>query len=204
MSESNSFLVVGLGNPGPKYEQTKHNAGFIALDYFAHEHGLKIETQKMQGIYCVTRISGKKIFLLKPQSFMNRSGESVQAFMKYFQIDHENILVIHDDLDMAPGRVKMVRGGGAGGHNGIRSLIQHLGSKDFARLKIGIGHPRDHAETKEIPVERFVLSRFSPEQRDMLQDNLERISSGIGEYIDSGLLAAMNIVNRKERNEVRE
>lgn len=202
MSESNSFLVVGLGNPGLKYEQTKHNAGFIALDYFAHEHGLKIETQKMQGSYCVARISGKKIFLLKPQSFMNRSGESVQAFMKYFQIDHENILVIHDDLDMAPGRVKMVRGGGAGGHNGIRSLIQHLGSKEFARLKIGIGHPRDHAETKEIPVERFVLSRFSPEQRDMLQDNLERISSGIGEYIDSGLLAAMNIVNRKERNEV--
>ena len=201
MSESNSFLVVGLGNPGPKYEQTKHNAGFIALDYFAHEHGLQIETQKMQGSYCVARISGKKIFLLKPQSFMNRSGESVQAFMKYFQIDHENILVIHDDLDMAPGRVKMVRGGGAGGHNGIRSLIQHLGSKDFARLKIGIGHPRDHNETADIPVERFVLSRFSADQWDMLQENLERINNGISRFIDSGMVSAMNTVNRQPRDE---
>lgn len=200
MPGNDSLLVIGLGNPGAKYEQTRHNAGFLALDAFAEENNLQLSTAKMQGIFCANSMSGRKVFLLKPQTFMNRSGESVQAFMKYFDIDHENILVVHDDLDLAPGRIKMVRGGGPGGHNGIRSLIQHLGCKDFARLKIGIGHPRDHVETAQIPVERFVLSRFSDEQWQMFQDNLDRISDGIRCFIDSGLVSAMNNINRKEKN----
>ena len=200
MSGKDSILIVGLGNPGSKYEKTRHNAGFLSLDAFAEDKGLQISTGKMQGVYGSSTMSGKKVFLLKPQTFMNRSGEPVQAFMKYFQVNLENILVIHDDLDLAPGRIKVVKGGGAGGHNGIRSLIQHLGSKDFARMKIGIGHPRDHAETEQIPVERFVLSRFSDEQWGMFQGNQGRISDGIQSFIDSGVLSAMNTVNQREKN----
>lgn len=197
MPEKDPILIVGLGNPGSQYENTRHNAGFLALDYFAGRNGLSFNSEKKQGHYCVTRLSGKKTFLLKPQTFMNRSGVCVQAFMSYFNIDIENILVVHDDLDLASGRLKMVRGGGAGGHNGIRSLVQHLGSQDFARLKIGIGHPRDHAATASIPVERFVLSRFSDEQREDFQENLDRIAEGIEVFVQSGIAAAMNSCNRQ-------
>lgn len=201
MPERDLMLIVGLGNPGSQYKQTLHNAGFLALDHFARKNSLQIESVKMHGVYCSTRISGKKVLLLKPQTFMNRSGESVQAFMKYFHVDLEKILVLHDDLDLMPGKLKMVNGGGAGGHNGIRSLIQHLGSKDFARFKIGIGHPRNHVETDAIPVERFVLSRFSQKQWDVFQDNLDSISEGINLFIESGIVTAMNTVNRQPRDE---
>lgn len=192
-----SVLIVGLGNPGEKYEETRHNAGFLTLDYCALRLGLQMNTQKMQGVFGTTRLSENKVFFLKPQTFMNRSGECVQSFMKYFDITLENILVVHDDLDLAPGRVKIVQGGGAGGHNGIRSLIQHLGTKDFARLKIGIGHPRDNAETAQMPVEKFVLSRFSNGEWKMFQDNQTRIADGIDTFIESGVLSAMNLLNQK-------
>ena len=134
--------------------------------------------------------------LAKPQTFMNRSGECVQAFMKYFHIELENMLVVHDDLDLGPGKLKMVSGGGAGGHNGVRSIIQHVDSKDFARLKIGIGHPRDNTESEALPVERYVLSRFTPDQWKVYHDSLEQIAEGIGLFIESGVIGAMNCFNR--------
>ena len=196
-----SILVAGLGNPGSKYENTRHNAGFHALDYLAERHGQQVDAQKFQGFFCTARLSGNKVYLLKPQTFMNRSGECVQSFKNYFDIETENILVVHDDLDLSPGRLKMVKGGGAGGHNGIRSITQHLGTQEFARLKIGIGHPRDNAETEAIPVERFVLSRFSAEEWEIFQDNLSRIADGIDAFIESGVLSAMNFFNRKESQE---
>lgn len=202
MPEKDPILIVGLGNPGAKYDRTRHNAGFLALDHFAEKNGLVIESEKMQGLFCSGRVSGKKVFLLKPQAFMNRSGESVQAFMKYFNIDLENVLVVHDDLDLLPGKLKMVSGGGAGGHNGIRSLVQHIDSKNFARLKIGIGHPRNNAESAAIPVERFVLSRFSSEHWEVFQDNLKHIDEGISMFIDSGIVKAMNSFNRKSNDEI--
>jgi len=193
----NRVLIVGLGNPGGKYDKTRHNAGFIALDYFADKNGLEIQTEKMQGVYCSARLSGKKVLLLKPMTYMNRSGDSVHLFSKYFDINVDNILVLHDDLDLDNGRIKMVTGGGAGGHNGIRSLVNQLGTKDFARLKIGIGHPRNHEETSSIPVERFVLSGFSASQWDVFQDNLNLVARGIDLFIDQGVKLAMNSVNSK-------
>ena len=110
-----SVLIIGLGNPGSKYEKTRHNAGFYVLDHLADRHALQLDTQKFNGIYDVARLTGKKVLFLKPQTFMNRSGECVRSFIKYFNIDVENILVVHDDLDLLPGRLKMVNGGGAGG-----------------------------------------------------------------------------------------
>lgn len=191
------LLIVGLGNPGPKYEETRHNAGFLALEYFAKQEGLAFETGKMEGIFCMARSSGRQVLLLKPQTFMNRSGECVAAFAGYYQIAPAAILVVHDDLDLAPGRLKMVAGGGAGGHNGIRSLITHLNTGDFPRLKIGIGHPRDSEATRAIPVERFVLARMADAEQSLFQENLPRIAAAIRCFIEQGVEAAMNSMNRK-------
>jgi len=196
-------LIVGLGNPGAEYEQTRHNAGFLALDFFAAQEGQEISTEKMQGRYCTFRFAGRQVFLLKPQTFMNRSGECVGAFARYFSVGCEDLLVLHDDLDLSPGRVKLVTGGGAGGHKGIRSLINQLGTAEFARIKIGIGHPRDNDETRAIPVERFVLSRFPADQWQLFLDNMPRIAEGIRLSITEGIEAAKNRVNRKPVNSAR-
>jgi PTH1 family peptidyl-tRNA hydrolase len=193
----NRVMIVGLGNPGPQYETTRHNAGFVAIDYFAAQEGLAINSAKLQGQYCVARSSGRQVLLLKPQNYMNRSGECVAGFAQYFNVAPSDILIVHDDLDLPPGRLKMVAGGGAGGHNGIRSLIATIGTGEFARLKIGIGHPRDDEETCAIPVERYVLSRMPPAQWFLFQDNLPRIAEGIRCFIEQGITTAMNSMNRK-------
>ncbi|MCL7488208.1 MAG: aminoacyl-tRNA hydrolase [Desulfobulbaceae bacterium] len=194
MSEER-VLIVGLGNPGTQYQQTRHNAGFIALDYFAAKNGLEIRTEKMQGHFCSARLSGKKVLLLKPMTYMNRSGDCVISFTRYFDLDLDNLLVLHDDLDLDSGRIKMVSGGGAGGHNGIRSLVNQLGTSDFARLKIGIGHPRNQEETAAMPVERFVLSGFMAEEWDLFQRNLDLIAQGVSLFIEKGISSAMNSIN---------
>lgn len=200
MSE-NKVLIVGLGNPGGKYERTRHNAGFAALDHFAENKGMVIGTEKMQGHFCSFRLAGKNVLLLKPMTYMNRSGDCVLSFINYFDINVDNVLVVHDDLDLESGRIKMVRGGGAGGHNGIRSLINQLGTRDFSRLKIGIGHPRNSKETASIPVEKFVLSGFAAEQWEDFQDNLDLVAQGITLFVKEGVGQAMTIVNRQARTE---
>lgn len=197
----NRVLIVGLGNPGEKYDKTRHNAGFIALDYFADKNGLEIRTEKMQGLSCSAMLSGKKMLLLKPMTYMNRSGDCVLSFAKYFDVNLDNILVVHDDLDLDIGKIKMASGGGAGGHNGIRSLVNQLGTKDFARFKLGIGHPRNHEETASIPVERFVLSGFSALQWEVFQGNLDQVARGITLFVEQGIESAMNSVNSKARVE---
>lgn len=195
------LLVIGLGNPGNSYKKTRHNAGFLVLDHFAEKNNLDIRTEKMQGLFGTGTLAGKKLLLLKPMTYMNRSGECVGQFMSYFKIPPENILVIHDDLDLKSGRLKMVSGGGPGGHNGIRSLISHLGTKDFARLKIGIGHPRDDAERAGMPVEKYVLTPFSDDEWNQFHDNLALIGRGITLFVEEGLKAAMNVLNRRQQDE---
>lgn len=196
MSEQ-GILIIGLGNPGPQYEKTRHNAGFLVLDYLAENYGQTFATGKMNGLYCSFRLAGKKVFLLKPQDYMNRSGECVSQFCRYYNLDPGGMLVVHDDLDLAPGRLKIVRGGGTGGHNGIRSLVKHLGTGDFCRFKVGIGHPRDSEDTAVIPVERFVLAPFTSSEWQLFQENLALAGEGIRFFITDGKEAAMNRVNRK-------
>jgi PTH1 family peptidyl-tRNA hydrolase len=192
------LLIAGLGNPGSKYDRTRHNAGFLAVDHFAADVGALIGAEKMQGLHGIVRMAGKQIILLKPQTFMNRSGECIIRYVRYFDIQTENILVIHDDLDLEPGRVKIVAGGGAGGHKGILSTISHLGTLEFSRVKIGIGRPFSVASGSETPVEKYVLSRFTDEQWQVFQKNLDSVAEGIRLFIGQGVKVAMNRINTKK------
>ena len=190
-----NYLIVGLGNPGAKYETTRHNIGFLVVDALADRYGVSFDGEKWDGIYCRFNLDGKRINLLKPQSFMNRSGVVISRFADFYKIPDTQILVIHDDLDMHPGRLKLVNGGGPGGHNGIRSAIQHLGTKDFHRLKIGIGRPGQNGVHADIPVERFVLSALSDDDVRIFNDLLETTLDGVEDFIRSGSQQAMNRLN---------
>lgn len=158
-------LVVGLGNPGPKYEETRHNAGFWFLDTLASRYNTSFRPEKrFFGDYCKARISGRDIHLLKPTTYMNRSGQSIAAAANYYKIKPENILVIHDELDLPPGVIRIKRSGGHGGHNGLRDTIAQIG-KDFWRVRLGIGHP-GHKDA----VVGYVLKRASKEDQKLIDD----------------------------------
>lgn len=188
-------MIVGLGNPGSKYEKTRHNVGFLVIDALAREHGVTLNLKKWDGLHCRISIAGKRIYLLKPQTFMNRSGTPVARFADFFKIPNDHILVLHDDLDMHPCRLKFVATGGPGGHNGIRSLIQCLGTKDFFRLKIGIGRPGQNNIHADIPVERFVLASPTESEKQLLEDRMDVLLKGIQEFIEFGDQKAMNLLN---------
>ena len=188
------FLVAGLGNPGTKYELTRHNVGFMVVDLLAARAGAVFETVSRgpDRAEAMFRQGGHRIILLKPLTFMNRSGDAVSKVVSFFKIPLDNLLVIHDDLDMEFGRLKLVRSGGAGGHNGIRSIIACLGSRDFARLKIGIGRPDG-----PMPVDRYVLSRFPSSEADLLEKVISTAADAAECVLAHGLQEAMNRYNRK-------
>jgi PTH1 family peptidyl-tRNA hydrolase len=189
------YLIIGLGNPGAQYELTRHNAGFLALDYVADQRNWPLNAEKWQGICGSDRLGEHRVFLVKPQTFMNRSGECVARFADFHRIAPEQILVLHDDLDLPPGRIKVTAKGGAGGHNGIRSLMQHLGSPDFVRLKIGIGRPPRHEQGQGIPVDRYVLSAFSEEELGVFNSRLPLIQEAVELFIEQGAGRCMNRIN---------
>jgi PTH1 family peptidyl-tRNA hydrolase len=190
-----TYLIAGLGNPGPSYENTRHNVGFQVVDAIAGSQGLSLDLHKWDALYCRASFWGARIFLLKPQTFMNLSGKAVARFADFFKIRPSHILVIHDDLDMHPGRVKLVATGGPGGHNGIRSLIQCLGTKDFFRLKYGIGRPGQNGVHAEIPVDRFVLTSFGGDEKALLDKRMAVLAEGVQAFVTSGAPQAMNILN---------
>lgn len=194
MAESR-FLLAGLGNPGREYHLTRHNIGFYFIDHLADNHGWRIDTLKMQGRYCQGRYLQAQLFLLKPQTYMNRSGECVRSFLDYFKIPLEHLLVLHDDIDLSTGRIKLVSKGGGGGHNGIRSIIQHVGSQDFSRVKIGIGRPIRDADRKGQPVEQFVLSHMDHEELVLFEQRQAIIQEAITLFVREGIQAAMNRIN---------
>ena len=161
-------LFVGLGNPGPEYEATRHNAGFWWIDALARE--LKVTLQPERGYWGLAAratVQGQAVWLLQPQTFMNLSGKSVAALARFFKIAPEEILVAHDELDIVPGQAKLKRGGGHAGHNGLRDIHAQLGSADYWRLRIGIGHPGDRAD-----VANWVLKKPAPEQRTLIEDSI--------------------------------
>src|SRR5699024_2668635 len=135
--------IVGLGNPGRKYRKTRHNIGFMVIDELLDRHQWKLDKSKFNGDYVLENYQNEKVMLLKPQTFMNLSGESIRPLSDYYNIDMKDILVIYDDLDLPTGKIRLRQKGGHGGHNGIRSTLNHLGQKDFKRLRIGIGRPID-------------------------------------------------------------
>lgn len=196
MAES-KFLLVGLGNPGQEYHLTRHNIGFLLLDFLAETAGGgAIESRKMDGLYCQRPYCGHQVLFLKPQTFMNRSGQSVRAFIDYFKIPLQHLLVLHDDIDLAAGRLKVVSKGGAGGHNGIRSIAQHLGGFDFARLKIGVGRPEVNEQGQGQPVDKFVLSRMSEDELQLFEQRRSLVRQAVELFIQQGVAACMNTINR--------
>jgi PTH1 family peptidyl-tRNA hydrolase len=167
---SDRLLIVGLGNPGPKYAETRHNAGFWFLERLLREVGVGLKTQARQQAECATaHWHGRDLVLARPTTFMNHSGQAVRALVDFYQIPPEHILVAYDELDLPPGVARLKSGGGHGGHNGIRDMIRHLGSPDFLRLRLGIGHPGNRDA-----VTRYVLSRSPAAQRAEIDGAIDR------------------------------
>lgn len=186
-------VVVGLGNPGRPYEGTRHNAGFRVLDVLAARYGVVFQEREIPAQWAEALVENRKVLLVKPMTYMNRSGDAVDAMLRYFKIPHTRMLVIHDDLDMPLGRVKIVRRGGAGGHRGVASIVERMGDGDFARLKLGIGRPR-HGE----PVEAFVLSRPGDDERDRFETMVFHGAEAGCAVLERGLDAAMNLYNSRD------
>jgi PTH1 family peptidyl-tRNA hydrolase len=184
-------LFGGLGNPGPEYESTRHNAGFWWVDALARE--LKVmpaPERAYHGLVARTSVAGQSVWLLQPQTFMNLSGKSVAALARFFKIAPEEILVVHDELDFAPGQVKLKRGGSHGGHNGLRDIHAQLGSSDYWRLRIGIGHPGAKAE-----VANWVLKKPAPDQRTLIEDSIAHSLKACPALLAGDMDKAMQLVH---------
>ncbi len=165
-------LFVGLGNPGAKYAGNRHNIGFMALDEIASAHGFAPWRAKFQGVLCEGNLGGEKIILLKPETFMNLSGQSVGEAMRFYKLSPDDVTVFHDELDLAPGKVRVKTGGGHAGHNGLRSMHQHIG-ETYHRVRMGIGHP-GHKDA----VARYVLNDFAKAEQGWLDDVLRGAADG--------------------------
>ena len=184
-------LIVGLGNPGRQYEKTRHNAGFLFVDYLAQDFGAAFtQASKFFGEIAECKVGTEKLLLLKPATFMNRSGQSVSALLKYYKLQPDQMLVVHDELDFNPGIIKLKKDGGHAGHNGLRDIIVHLGTKEFYRLSLGIGRPPTGKAVAD-----FVLSAPSRQEADLLD---AAIKSGLGFVplmVAGEIDAAMNKIN---------
>jgi len=187
------FLIVGLGNPGQQYRGTRHNVGFMMLDFFAAKHDITFLESRWKALAVKAVFWDVSVLLLKPETFMNLSGVAVIQAAHYYKIVPENIIVIHDDLDIEFGRVKIVSGGGDGGHKGIRSLVEHLGTKNFPRIKIGIGRP-----ASSILPEKYVLGKFEPQEKEIIEQKTAVVFEGIQILLQKGIAAAMTEINQRE------
>lgn len=201
MTESNSpvvipQLIVGLGNPGTKYDQTRHNIGFVAIDALARTWQINLlENRKFQGIFGEGRAASGKMRLLKPTTFMNLSGQSIRAVMDWYKLPAEAVLIIYDDMDLPLGKIRLRQSGSAGGHNGMKSAIAHLGSQNFPRLRIGIGAPKEGEPDKQVI--SHVLGRFSSGEERLLPEVLNLISGAVEMSLKQGIPKAMSLYNNR-------
>lgn len=183
-------LIVGLGNPGREYELTRHNIGFLTLDYLGDQFRLQWK-EKFKGFYAVTTIGDEQFIFLKPQTYMNLSGESVQPCAKFFKVDNPDILVVHDELDLDFGAVSLKNGGGLAGHNGLKSIAKLMGGNNFLRLRLGIGRP------KYGDVSNHVLSPFNEEEDPYLEDFIELGGDAVKAFCEKGFSRAANSYSKK-------
>ena len=187
------FLIAGLGNPGEEYKNTRHNIGFLILDHLADSLGVSFAQTKWQGIAVKTRFAAKQVLLLKPQTYMNKSGVSVSGAALYYKIPHEHIIIVHDEIDLPFGKIKIAFDRGPGGHNGIKSIIQHLGCQEFVRVRVGIGRPE-----APIPVDRYVLSRLTGEEIKLVEERASLVIESLELILSQGVSAAMNTIHGKQ------
>lgn len=192
MSADGIQLIVGLGNPGPEYDQTRHNAGFWFVERLTAREGAVFRKEsRFLGEACKLQLEGRGIWLLKPMTFMNRSGQSVRQFCDFYRIPPEAVLVAHDELDLSPGTVRLKQGGGHGGHNGLRDLIRHIGA-DFWRLRIGIGHPGHKDQVVD-----YVLHRASREEQAQIDEAIDEALSALPLIVRGEMQQAMNRLHSK-------
>lgn len=188
-NSSDTYVIAGLGNPGKKYATTRHNVGFLTLDSLAKESGIPITKIKHKALIGEGRIGGKKVVLVKPQTYMNKSGESVQELVSFYKIPLENLVVIYDDIDLDPGRLRIRKKGSGGSHNGMRNIIRLLGDDEFPRIRIGVGRPEQQ------DLASFVLSQFQEEEKRDVADTIEKASKAAKTIVSEGLDVAMNLYN---------
>jgi len=190
------FIIAGLGNKGSKYEGTRHNVGFLIVDELAKRWGVTIGREKWSALSSRVQLFNQTVFFLKPMTFMNLSGKGVVEFAHFYKIKSDKIVIVHDDLDMVPGRIKLVKGGGAGGHKGIKSLVQSLGTGDFYRLKVGIGRPGQGEVHRDFPVENYVLAALDETDLRIINSRLDFIEEGVRLFLEQDPAKAMSILNR--------
>jgi PTH1 family peptidyl-tRNA hydrolase len=190
-------LIIGLGNPGQGYSNNRHNIGFMCLKHFSKEHRIEFDRKQANARVGRGKVEGIDVVLAKPQTYMNLSGQSVNRLMHNFKLKAEDIIVVHDDMDLPLGKVRIRGGGSSGGHNGINSIIQEIGTRDFIRIKIGIGRPeKDEDEPHDgRDIVDYVLSNFTAEEKKLLEPSIEKVSSAILCLLTEGLEAAMNRFN---------
>jgi PTH1 family peptidyl-tRNA hydrolase len=189
------ILVVGLGNPGPRYQETRHNIGFRAVERLVERHGSVGFRSRFEGEVAQLDVEGERLIVLKPQTFMNRSGHSVRPAMAFFKLTAKDLLVVHDELDLAPGDLRLKVGGGEAGHNGLRSITEQLGTSDYARLRCGIGRSSGGKGT----VADYVLDAFPPADLPLVEQMVNGAVEAIVRVIKEGMSSAMNVTNRKPK-----
>ncbi len=185
------YIIVGLGNPTSKYDKTRHNVGFDTIDVIADKYGISVNNAKHKALCGAGTIEGEKVLLMKPQTFMNLSGEAVIDAMRFYKCDATtDLIVIYDDISMDPGRVRLRGKGSAGGHNGIKNIIAHVGHENFRRIKIGVGAKPDGWDLAD-----YVLSRFAPNERKAVDEAIVRSADAVGTIIGDSFDKAMNLYN---------
>ena len=182
------ILIVGLGNPGKQYEQTRHNIGFDVIDYMANKYNIDVNREKFKGICGEGFIENKKVILLKPLTYMNLSGESIRELANFYKLEDDEIIVVYDDISLDIGRLRIREKGSAGGHNGIKSIIQNLGGDKFPRVKVGVGQPKDN-------VVNHGLGKFSKEDREHIEKVIPVVSDAIVEIVKNDAKESMNKFN---------
>jgi PTH1 family peptidyl-tRNA hydrolase len=191
-------LIVGLGNPGRTYANNRHNVGFTCLNHFARTQGIRFDKKQGKARIGTGEVASNKIVVTKPQTYMNLSGQSISRLIRKFNINLNDLLVIHDDLDLPLGKIRIRSGGSSGGHKGIDSIINELGSQDFLRLRVGIGPPiknEGSAEFSEDEIIAYVLSDFTPDEKKIITQVITRVSEAILYLVTEGLIAALNKYN---------
>ncbi|WP_026693218.1 aminoacyl-tRNA hydrolase [Peribacillus kribbensis] len=184
-------VIIGLGNPGKQFDQTRHNIGFEVVDELSSKWGIPLDQAKHKGLFGMGTVNGEKVLLLKPMTYMNLSGESISAVLNFYKLAPKDIVVIYDDLDLPSGKIRLRQKGSAGGHNGIKSTIAHLGTQEFNRIRIGVGRP-----SEKNSVSNFVLGKFSPEERAEMSKVVERSAEACENWLSNDFLQVMNQFNK--------
>ncbi len=197
MSDSKFKIIAGLGNPGKNYAHTRHNIGFLTIEALASKSCLFIDQSRFDSEYVKAKIKGVSLFLVKPLTYMNKSGFPIHRFASYYKIAMEDIIVIHDDMDLDFGKIKIVKSRGHGGHNGVRSILNAFGKNDCIRIRIGVGHPKSQENEHQKNITGYVLGGFSNDEKKMLDSVIDTACNACFHLLENSVTSAMNLFNQR-------